>query len=423
MIDLGSLRRRAPSIDRSSDRVVVVTAIAIAVGFLVAAVVVMALPPTGRRGLWLPLHLALAGGATTAIAGVMPFFAAAFAAAQPSDARLRLTAVAAVALGAAGASIGISGEQVGVAVAGGASFVAGILLTAVSTVRPLGRALGPSRGLVTQGYVLALGEVGVGAVLATLFAAGWQPVVGAWASLKPAHAWLNLVGFVSLVIATTLLHFFPTVVGARITVRPSARVTVLGLAVGAPTVALGIAVASDVIARLGAIAVAAGAVGLAVNAWGTWRTRASWTTDPDWHRFAIGGLVSAITWFELGIAVAVGRVLVEGSAPASWAVDAAGGPLVAGWLGLAVLGSATHLLPAVGPGDSAAHRRQRHRLGRYATIRLAVANAGVAALTLGLAFRIDLLVIAGAALAACGLLATAGLIAGAIGDGGRRSVA
>ena len=34
------------------------------------------MPAPSRLGLWLPLHLALAGGASTAIAGVLPFFVA-----------------------------------------------------------------------------------------------------------------------------------------------------------------------------------------------------------------------------------------------------------------------------------------------------------------------------------------------------------
>ena len=316
MIDPAALRRRASPIDRSSDRLVALGAIALAVAFLVASVVAMFLPVAVRRGAWLPLHLALAGAATTAIAGVMPFFAAAFAAAPPSDARLRTAAVGTVALGAAAVSVGVVGGEVGLAVAGGIGFVAGIALTAIATVRPLGRALGPSRGLVTQGYVIALGEVAVGASLATLFVAGWPPIVEDWARVKPAHAWLNLVGFVSLVIATTLLHFFPTVVGARIALRPSARITVAGLAAGAPLVALGFAVSSDLIARIGAVGVIGGAMGLAVYAWRTWQTKARWTTDPGWHRFAIGGLVSAIVWFEIGMAVAAGQVLVFGADPA-----------------------------------------------------------------------------------------------------------
>jgi hypothetical protein len=294
VIDPAALRRRAQPIDRSSDRLVALVAIGIAVAFLVAAGIAMFLPEAARRGAWLPLHLALAGAATTAIAGVMPFFAAAFAAAPPSDARLRLGAVRAVVLGAAAMSVGVVGGTVGLAVVGGVGFVAGAVLVGIATVRPLNRALGPSRGLVAQGYVVALGEVVVGASLATLLVAGWPPVVSDWFRLKPVHSWLNVVGFISLVIATTLLHFLPTVVGARIALRPSARLTVAGLAVGAPAVALGYVVPSDLIARAGALCVIAGAAGLTVYAWRTWQTRARWTTDPGWHRFAMGGLISAI---------------------------------------------------------------------------------------------------------------------------------
>lgn len=385
-----------------------------AIAFLIAAVVAVFLPEAIRRGAWLPLHLALAGGATTAISGVMPFFAAAFAAAPPSDARLRTAAVGAIAVGASAVSIGVVGSGAGLAAAGGIAFVAGIVLTAMATVRPLGGALGPSRGLVTQGYVIALGEVALGASLATLFIAGWPPIVGDWARIKPAHAWLDLVGFVSLVIATTLLHFFPTVVGTRIVVRPSARMTVAGLAVGAPVVALGFAIASDPIARLGAIGVIGGAIGLAVYAERTWQTRAHWTTDPGWHRFAMGGLVSAIGWLEAGIVVAAGRVLAFGSDPAGWSVEAIAGPLVIGWIGLAILAPATHLLPAIGPGDHLVHARQRQLLGRVATVRLVVLNAGVLALAVGLPLGLAFLTSFGAVLVMLGLGMSAALLGTAV---------
>ena len=414
MIDPAALRRPAVPIDRSTDRLVAVTAIVTALTFLVAAVLVMALPAVDRRGAWLSLHLALAGGATTAIAGVMPFFAAAFAAAPPSDGRLRFGAVGAVALGALGASLGVVGSAPALAVAGGLAFVAGVAATGVATIRPLTRALGPSRGLISQGYVAALAEVAVGALIATLFVAGWVPLVERWGSFKPAHAWLNLVGFVSLVVATTLLHFFPTVVGARITVRPTARLTVLGLAVGAPLVAVGFATGSDPVARTGAIVTAVGAAAIAINAGATWTTRARWTTDPGWHRFAIGSLVSAVAWFEVGMAVACGRVLALGASPTAWSIDAIGGPLVAGWIGLAILGSATHLLPAVGPGDPAAHGRQRRLLGRLAGARLVLADAGVAGVAIGWPLRLDAVTIAGVILLALGLAATAALLAGAV---------
>ena len=417
MIDPTSLRRRAPAIDRSTDRVVAVTAIILAVAFLAAALAAMLLPSVDRRGVWLPLHLALAGGATTAIAGVMPFFAAAFAAAPPSDARLRFAAVGAVAVGAVGATTGVlAGSAIGAGL-GGALFVGGIALTGVATVRPLGGALGPSRGLISRGYVAALIEVGVGALLATLYAAGWSPLVVAWATVKPAHAWLNLVGFASLVVATTLLHFFPTVIGARIVVRPSARLTVVGLAVGAPLVALGLAIDSGLVARAGAIVTAIGAGAIAANAARTWPTRGRWTTDAGWHRFAMGSLIGAIAWFEIGMAIAVARILLLGSGPATWSIDAIGGPLVAGWIGLAILGSATHLLPAVGPGDPAAHGRQRRVLGRGALARLAIANAGIAGVSIGWPLRIEWLAGSGLVLLAVGLGTTAVLLVVALREG------
>lgn len=413
----GVLRHRARAIDRSSDRWVALVAIVVAVGFLVTAIAAMALAEGERLGSWLPLHLALAGAATTAIAGVMPFFTAAFAAAPPSDMRLRLAAVSAVALGAGGVALGVAGGAVGLAVIGGCGYVAGIILTASATLRPLRQAMGPSRGLVVQGYVVALCEVAVGATVATLFVAGWPPIVTNWATIKPAHAWLNLVGFVSLVIATTMLHFFPTVIGARIVSHVSARLTVVGLAVGAPIVALGFVIPSDHVARLGATGVLGGAAGLAVYVGRAWPNRARWTTDQAWHRFAIGGLVSAIVWLEVGLAVAAGRLLTFGAEPAGWKVETVAGPLIVGWVGLAIVASATHLLPAIGPGDPATHGRQRRRLGRWAMTRLVLLNAGVVAFALGLPLGLRPLAGLGAALIAIGLAISAGLLATAAGMG------
>lgn len=389
-------------------------AIGIALTYLLAAVGSTLLPPETRLGAWLPLHLALAGGAATAIAGVMPFFSAALAAAPPAGVRLRAAAVGSVSLGALAVAASAVERATGLAVTGGLLFIAGAGLTALATVRPLRRALGPRRGVVTAGYVVAIAEVAAGAGLATVFLAGWPPLVEAWAHAKGAHAWLNLVGFVSLVIATTLLHLFPTVVGARIVRRPSARVAVAGLAAGAALVALGLAIASDQLARAGAACALAGAVALVVYAGRTWRTRARWTSDRGWHRFAMGGLVGAIAWFEIGMAIAAGRVLALGADPAAWSIDLVAGPLVAGWMSQAVVASATHLVPAVGPGTPVEHAAQRRVLGRDAELRLVGINGGAAALVLGLPLGLWPLQAAAIPLLGLGLGATAILIALAV---------
>jgi nitrite reductase (NO-forming) len=401
MIDAAALRRRATPVDRSSDRQIALAAMAVAVSFMAAAILSTLLPESTRRGLWLPVHLALTGAASTAIAGVMPFFSAAIAAAPPSDARLRSGAVAAVALGALGVSAGVVTALAWLAAASGTLFIAGIGLVGVATVRPLRSALGPRRGIVTRGYVAALAHVAVGASLATLLFLGWAPVTEAWPRVRVAHAWLNVVGFVSLVIASTLLHFFPTVVGARIAAHPSAKAAVAGLGLGAPLVATGVVLGSDLLARSGALLAITGCAALTLYAWRVWSSKARWTTDPHWHRFATVGLVSAIGWLDVGVAGAAVPVLLAGASPAAWSAATVAGPLIAGWAGLALVASVTHLVPAVGPGGSAAHARQRQVLGRLAIGRLALINLGVFGITAGL--WLGVAPVAAAGLAAAGL--------------------
>jgi nitrite reductase (NO-forming) len=382
------------------------------------------LPLETRRGAWLPVHLALAGGAATAIAAVMPFFSSAFAAVPPADPRLRAASVVAVAGGAALVAAGVAIGPTGLAVLGGIAFVVGVAAVGLATLLPVRAGLGPGRGLVTRGYAVALVDVGLGGLLGTLFLAGWAPLQVAWAGGRPAHAWLNLFGFLSLVVATTLLHFFPTVVGARIANRPSARVTVYGLAAGAPAVALGYLAGSDAVVRIGALGVLAGAGGLTAYAVATWRMRARWTSDPGWHRFAMLGLAGAIAWFDIGVVVAAGRALAFGASPVAWSTALVAAPLAAGWAATAVIASATHLLPAVGPGGPLDHARQRALLGRGASLRLLLLAMGTALLAFGLAFELGDATVAGAVLFAAGLVGTAVLLvaAAAVGVRGRRSV-
>ena len=402
--------RSGRPIDRSAERRIVVAGILLATAFLAAAAASLTLPAATTRGLWLPLHLALAGAATTAIAAVMPFFAAAFAAAPPADARLRGASVAAVALGAALVAGGVAQLAFGVAVAGGVTFLAGIGGVAAATAMPLRGSLGPGRGLVTRAYLVALGQLGFGVLLGSLFLAGWEPMAAAWVGGRAAHAWLNLVGFVSLVIATTLLHFFPTVIGARIGGGRSPRLAVYGLAAGPPLVAVGSLATSDVLVRAGAVVVVAGAAGLTAYAATVWRTRARWTTDHGWHHFAMGGLVSAVAWFDLGILGAAGRALAFGAEPAAWSTQLVAAPLVVGWVATAIVASATHLLPAVGPGGPTEHGRQRVLLGRFAVPRLVLHNIGTGLLAVGVVVEADAVVRVGAVAASVALGATVVLL-------------
>ena len=419
-------RARAARLDRNADRRVTMGGLVLSAGFvaaaLVAAAAMLLAPEPAPSGPWLPLHLAMAGAAGTAIAAVMPFFSAALVAAPPVAVPVRVGAVGLVAIGAglvASRAVAPTGP---LPAAGGVAYLAGALLLGWATLAPLRRALGPSRPLVVFAYAVALADVLAGATLATLFVVGWQPVLERWAVLKPAHAWLNLLGFVALVIGGTLLHLLPTVLGTRIVPRASAVLAVGGLAVGAPLVALGFLLAggpgpaADLLARAGAGAAVVGAGALAWHAAEVVRARGRWTTDPGWHRMASGGLVAATGWFAVAVLVAAGRVVIAGTTPAGWRVEDVLALLVVGWALQALVAAWTHLLPSIGPGGPPEHARQRTRLGRWATARLAALNVGTALLAVGLPTGTGPLIGAGGGLAALALGASLALVAGAVAD-------
>ena len=411
-----------PGPRRADDRRVVVASVVIAAGFLLVAAAAALAGATGAATVppWLPLHLALAGGASTAISGVMPFFVAALAAGHPAPLRLRVAAVALVALGAAFVSVrGLLPSAGLLAAIGGCIYVAGIGGVAMA-VRASGRTgLMMRRPIVIAGYSLALLNVAIGATLGILGAAGWAPVLERWAELRPAHAWTNVLGFVSLTIISTLLHFLPTVLGTRIVPRGSGILAVLATAVSAPLVVTGQVTGSEAVAGGGAVVALAGAGALALEVTRVYRTRGTWTTDPGWHRMASVGLLAGVGWFAIGIWLASALVLAAGlglvEAGAAWSSTLVAAPLALGWAVQVLISSWTHLLPSIGPGGPREHGVRREVLGRAATPRLLALNAGTALLAVGWPLGIGPLAGAGALLAAAAIVASVGLAASALG--------
>ena len=359
---------------------------------------------------WLPLHLAMAGAAGTAIAAVLPFFTAALAGVAPARAGLRIAAIALVSGGAGAAGLGMTSGTAWLAASGGAVYVVGIAAVAAVALLPLRAALGFRFRLVHLAYAAALTQVGIGVALATAMLAGWPPVAGAWAALKPAHAWLNVFGFLTLVVAATLVHLAPTVAGARIRPRRSAWLALTGLAIGAPLVAIGFTWSWDIVARMGALVDLAGGAALVVHGAAVRRERGQWSGDAGWHRFASLSVSAAPAWLVVALAIATGRILWFGAAPIAWSVESLAVPLVAGWIGQVLIGSWTHLVPAIGPGDQAAHALQRRWLGRGATPRWLAWNGGVALATVGMLAGNGGLAAAGGALLSTALLAAFGLL-------------
>lgn len=410
----GAVRAGPPPIRRNDDRLVTFGGLAVAAGLLGAAAIVAALSTQGIGTVWAALHLALAGAAATAIAAVLPFFSAALAQVPPAPRSARVLSIALVAGGAVAVAVGGLARLSPVAVLGGSAFIAGMLGTAIVAFVPLRSRVGRRSGVVTGAYAVAIGCVVVGAALGTSTFLGWSPVTAAWASLKPAHACLNVFGFVGLIVAATLVHLAPTVEGGRIRTRTSARMALAGLMAGAPIMAVAFAGGWDLVARLGAVLEVAGAAALVGHGLAVHRDGGHWTTDHAWHRVAIVSLLAGTAWFLVAVLIVGGRILVLGAVPAAWSLDLVVVPLVAGWIAQVLVGAWTHLVPAIGPGDPLAHAAQRRRLGWASGPRLVAWNAGVAVATIGtVASEPPLAMLGGAMLGASLLVALAVLVGAA----------
>jgi nitrite reductase (NO-forming) len=405
------------SISRTADRRLTLAGLLVSAGFLAAAVAAALLPESVRRGVWLPVHLALAGAAGTAVASVLPFFVASLSVAPPMGRIVRGGAIGLIAGGAAAASLGVAGEVGPLAIAGAFAYLAGLGGVAVAAFWPLRFSRGRRRRLVVAAYGAAIAQVAIGVGLVIAMLGGVPPVVEGWAILKPAHAWLNVFGFLSVVIAATLVHLAPTVAGTRIVPRRSAQVALAGLVTGAPLIALGLALGDHLVARIGALAELLGAIALMGHALAVRHDRGTWTTDPDWHRLTSWSLFAAPAWFLVAVAVAAGRILWLGAVPHTWSLGSIAAPLAVGWVLQVLIGAWSQLLPSIGPGDMVAHAHQRARLGRAARARVGVLNVGVVLVTLGGALAWTAAVASGLIICGGMILASAAIFADAARSG------
>ena len=380
--------------------------LAVSAAILGVALASVVLPESVRRGLWLPLHLGLAGAAGTAVASVLPFFTAALAVAPPAGRAVRIMAIAFVALGSLTVSAGVVGGVPSIAVAGGLTYLGGLGALAVAAFGNIPGSLGPKRLLLRMAYGAALAQVAVGVVMATAMLAGFTPIVERWGLLKPAHAWLNVFGFLSVIVAATLVHLAPTVAGTRIRARSSAVVAVVGLVVGAPVIAIGFALGDDTVVRTGAFVEVLGAGALVGHGIAVQRGHGRWTTDPGWHRLTSWSLLAAPIWLLVATLIGGGRLIWLGAVPAAWSLGDVAAPLALGWVAQVLIGAWSHLLPAIGPGDGVAHARARDMLGRGARVRVVGLNLGVALLVAGASLAWSPAVVIGLAFAVGSSLAS-----------------
>jgi hypothetical protein len=129
---------------------------------------------------------------------------------------------------------------------------------------------------------------------------------------------------------------------------------------------------------------------------------------------AISHLNAGIAWFAVGAVAMAWGPLTSGADPAGWQLGRVWGPWVMGWALQVLVGSWTHLLPAVGPGDAVRHSLQRVWLTRGGLVRLVAWNVGTALVSLGAWLSATPIAILGAVAVGAAVLGSVGLLAGAV---------
>lgn len=393
-----------------TERHVLALGLALSGTFVGAALLVAVLALAAGGSTWAALHLALGGAAATAIGTFMPHFAVTLAGTRPQPVRLRLVQLGLLSGGASAAVLGVTLAGGNLALVGAVAMLAGVGLTAWQVLAPLREPLARRHPIVTLTYLVALTEMAAAVSLGGLAAAGFAPVLGAWATLRGAHAWLALPGAVTLTIFGTLVYLAPTILGARIRPSPMLVLATIGLLVGPPLAAAGFALASTpvVLGGMGLATIgAAGQVGYVID---VARRRGRYTSEHDWRRASAWHIVAGPGWLVTALAVALVEI-IGGRPIAGWSLGALAIPLVGGWLLQELVGSWTHLAPAVTPGNAARHAAQRRRLAPASRLRPIAWNVGVAATWAGMAAGVPALTATGSMMLAGTLAASVVLLA------------
>jgi nitrite reductase (NO-forming) len=346
--------------------------------WLIAAAASLALPPADRLGVWLPLHLALAGAATTTISGNMQMFAATLTATGAPRTALSFWQLGLVVAGAALVAAGHPTGHPAIAELGAVCTGVGIVLLAVIVRDAWSRALNRRHALPLLLYAGALACAIVGGAVASSLGSNRVHDPALYLALRRTHVVLNLLGFVSLTIAATMLTLLPTVLRVRFVLRRASAAS-LALAAGVALMALGFAIQTTPVAAAGAVAFAIGALLLTASGVSALRaTRERRGARPPIA--AAGHLLLSLAWF-CGGAVALAVVLVSGAGIEAF-LPVALVVFVLGWTVQVLLGAWSYLIPSAAPGGPEKRRAYLAAMDVGATAQVVVFNAGLVGMAL-----------------------------------------
>ncbi|MFJ5838600.1 multicopper oxidase domain-containing protein [Streptomyces shenzhenensis] len=322
---------------------------------------------------WLLVHVLLLGAVTTAIVIWSGHFAASVLRLPEANrgipAALRLVCLNAGAVGVIG---GMLADRWYVVLAGGCLVAAAVTAHAVWLIRLMRRALPGRFSMTVRYYVAASALLPVGAALGVVMARG--DLAGELPErLRIAHETVNLLGWVGLTVAGTLITLWPTMLRTRVAdgAERAGRAALPVLLTGLGAAVVGTLLGPPPLAAPGVVLYTAGLV-VAGRPW----LREARAKAP--RSFAAWSVAAACGWLAGSLTVLAG-ILV---ATTSWITvgertSLLTAPLAAGWIAQVLLGALSFLVPVVLGGGPAAVRAATAGLERAWPARLAVTNAAL----------------------------------------------
>ena len=325
---------------------------------------------------WLVIHLLLLGAITHAILVWSQYFSFALLRSRSTlreRGRQNLRLILANA-GAALVFIGVPTRIWALSLAGTTLIIAAVAWHGLAIARRLRGSLPGQFGKTTRYYIAASALLLVGAALGALLAR-YAP-----AYLVLAHLLVNMLGWVGLTVAGTVVTLWPTILRTRADVHAAsgAARALPALAGGVVVAAGGAALASMPLLALGLAAYLAGLVIIGVSL-----VRAARRSRD--RSFAARSVGCALTWWiaivsYLLVGTLVAWVCGWGFVGVSELVRSTAPYLAAGFAAQVLIGALSYLVPVVLGGGPAPVKAGNRAFDRFGALRVTVANVALLAL-------------------------------------------
>jgi nitrite reductase (NO-forming) len=282
------------------------------------------------------LHVALIGGVSQLVLGAAQAFAAALLATAP-PARAALVAQRVLwTVGTVSVVVGMAAALRPAVFAGAALLASALGLFAAGMWAMERRSLQrPAWGI--RWYYACVVFLGAGGALGLQLARGASWSAG---DLLSAHVTLTVLGWLGTAIIGSLHTLFPTLSGRRLARARLEGPTFVCWTLGVSSLAMGYLFASAALAGIGLLGLSAGALTLLANVLRT--ARAPGPPLGLAARLVLGGQLC----LGVGLPLAASLAPVDPSQPFTDGVRGAlAALLLAGWVGMTVVGSLLHLLP------------------------------------------------------------------------------